>query len=248
MVTQSRAKPVPLLLTRPETQGARFADDLRARFGDQIRIVKTPLMAPRFFVPTLPDGPFAALIITSQTGVEAYSRLGDAMKLLPTQIFCVGERTAKAVRKAALQPVLIGANASSLIDQIKALQPVGRLLHLRGRDARGDIADGLNSAGIETFEAITYVQAEQPLAAEAAALLKAKFPVLVPLFSPRTAALFAAELRRITVISPLFIAAISDEVALEAGGSATQIEVAAKPDAASMLDALARLFADIRRA
>jgi uroporphyrinogen-III synthase len=248
MVTQSRAKPVPLLLTRPEAQGASFADDLRARFADQVRVVKTPLMAPRFFAPALPGGPYTALIITSQTGVEAYVRLGAATAGLPREVYCVGERTAAAARDAQLSPVLLAQDAADLIDQIKALRPTGKLLHLRGRDARGDVRHHLNSAGIDTDEAVVYAQAQQPLTPDAVSVLRDKDAVIVPLFSPRTAAIFAAEVRRIGGFSPLFVAAISGEVALELAVISPQVRVAMKPDAAAMLDALTLLLVDIGRA
>jgi uroporphyrinogen-III synthase len=248
MVTQSRAKPVPLLLTRPETQGASFADDLRARFGDQVRVVKTPLMAPRFFAPTLSDGPYAALIITSQTGVEAYLRLGGATQGLPRKVFCVGERTANSARDAQLMPVLVAQDAADLIGQINALRPTGKLLHLRGRDARGDVRNHLNSAGIDTEQAVVYAQEQQPLTPDAVSVLQEADAVLVPLFSPRTAAIFAAEVRRIGGISGLFVAAISGEVALELTAISPQVRVAVKPDAAAMLDALALLLVDTGRA
>jgi uroporphyrinogen-III synthase len=248
MVTQSRAKPVPLLLTRPEAQGASFADDLRARFGDQIRLVNTPLMVPRFFSPVLPDGPFAGLIITSQTGVEAYSQLGKAAQGLPRAVFCVGQRTASAAMKAQLLPELVAEDAADLIRQIKALRPTGKLLHLRGRDARGNVRDYLNSAGIDTAEAVIYAQEQQSLTPEAVAVLHEKNAVLAPLFSPRTAAIFAAEVQRIKGISPLFVAAISGEVALELAAISPQVRVAGKPDAALMLDVLALLLAEIGRA
>jgi uroporphyrinogen-III synthase len=248
MVTQSRAKPVPLLLTRPGAQGASFADDLRARFGDQLRVINTPLMAPRFFAPALPAGPFVALIITSQTGVEAYARLGKTTQGLPREVFCVGQRTASAAMDAQLSPVLVAQDAADLIGQIKALRPDGKLLHLRGRDARGDVRYHLNSAGIDTDEAVIYRQEQQPLTPQAGAVLHEASAVLAPLFSARTAAIFAAEVQRIGGISPLFVAAISGEVALELTAISPQVKVASTPDAASMLDAVALLLVDIGRA
>ena len=78
--------------------------------------------------------------------------------------------------------------------------------------------------------------------------LLSETPLLVPLFSPRTAALFAAELARIQAVSPLFIAAMSGEVALEVAELGAQIKVANRPDAAAMADSIAVLLAKVRRA
>ncbi len=239
---------MPLLLTRPEPQAADFARQLGVRFGAQVRIIKTPLLAPRFYAPDLPTGPFAGLILTSQTGVEAYQRLGQAAQGLPRDAYCVGSRTADAARVAQLRPVSIAQDAPSLTAQIRAQPPQGALLHLRGRETRGDITQQLTLAGIETFDAIIYAQETQNLTAEAQAVLQDRHPVLVPLFSPRTATIFTMELTRTAGVSPLLVAAMSDDVALELRAVASQVRVADRPDAGAMLDSLARLLADMQRA
>lgn len=248
MVTQSRVRPVSLLMTRPKAQGAEFARDLRARFGPELRITDTPLMAPRFFAPNLPEGPFAALILTSQTGVEGYVRLGNARSALPTDVFCVGTRTAKAARDAQLCPLSVADDAGGLINQIITLQPGGKLLHLRGRETRQDINRRLNLAGIDTVEAIIYAQQPRSLSKTAITILRSAEPVVVPLFSPRSAALFHAEMLRVGGTSPLFIAAMSDEVAGQASAIATQIRIAIRPDAAAMLDVVAGLLVALKHA
>ena len=247
MVTQSRALPIPLLLTRPEAQGADFAQLLTARFSDAVTIIKTPLLAPRFFAPALPPGPFAALILTSQTGVEGYMRLGQT-EVLPKDVFCVGKRTANAAKDAGLRPLAIAPDAAHLILQIKAARPKGALLHLRGRETRGNISNLLHSTGIDTVDVVIYAQDPLPLAHPAVAALLSQTPLLVPLFSPRTAALFATELGRIPAVSPLFIAAMSGEVALEVAALGAQVDVANRPDAAAMADSVAVLLAKVRRA
>lgn len=239
---------MPLLLTRPEPQAANFARDVGARFGAQVRIIMTPLLAPRFYAPVLPTGPFAGLVLTSQTAVEAYLRLGASTQGLPRDVFCVGSRTADAARAAQLRPVAIAPDAASLAALIKAQPPQGALLHLRGRETRGNIIQSLIFAGIETVDAVIYAQDPQDLTCEAQAVLQDLKPVLVPLFSPRTASIFVGELARIGGIAPLFVAAMSGDVILELGPVATQINEAVRPDAAAMLDCVARLLADMQRA
>lgn len=248
MPTQSRATTVPLLLTRPEPQAADFARALEARFGDLVQIIKTPLLAPRFFAPDLPTGPFVGLILTSQTGVEAYLRLGGVTAGLPRDVYCVGTRTADAARAAQLTPVEIAQDAASLITRFKASPPHGKLLHLRGRETRGKLLEHLNSAGIDTIDAVIYAQEQQHLSGVAEAVLRDKAPVLIPLFSPRTAQIFASELRRINGISPLFVAAMSADVALELGALATQIRIADSPDAAAVLGSVAMLLDEVQSA
>ena len=228
-------------------QGADFAERLKARFGDQLAIIKTPLLAPRFFAPALLAGPFSSLILTSQTGVEGYLRLGVANDL-PKEVFCVGERTASAARRAELIPVCVAEDAASLIAQIKLHRPRGRLLHLRGREARGNICELLESAGIDTVDAVIYAQERLTLTGTAATLLRGPAPVIVPLFSPRTAMIFVAEMARVKGISPLFVAAMSGEVALEARRFDAQVKIAQRPDAAAMVDVVSAFLTDLQNA
>ena len=244
MSTQSRVRTTPLLLTRPKEQGAGFAAAIAGQFGEKLRLIDSPLLAPRFFAPTFPSLPYSAIILTSKTGVEGYRRLGEVKSSLPKLVFCVGQSTADAARSQGLQPSIEAINAADLITQITHLRPDGPLLHLRGQDSRGDVAGNLNSAGIDTKSAIVYVQDPQPFTQEAVAVLQQSAPVIVPLFSPRTARIFTSELKRCCGISPLLIVALSKEVASEATSLAAQIKIAATPDADAVLDALSDLLSD----
>ena len=66
MVRQSQAS---FLLTRPLAQSQRFAHGL---IGD---VVISPLMAPEFLRPKIAQKPYAAMIFTSETGVQAAAGL-----------------------------------------------------------------------------------------------------------------------------------------------------------------------------
>lgn len=242
MARQSRLP--PFLLTRPAAQGDRFASALRARFGAEIEIIDSPLLAPEFLTPVLPARRFQALIFTSQTGVEAYRRIA-ADPALPEvlQAWCVGDRTAQAARDAGLEPLSAQGDAAALVQAITSARPPGPLLHLRGQEVRGDLASSLESAGIETYSAIVYTQAPQPLTAPAMAALQADVALLVPLFSPRTAALFAAATRQIDLRARLWLASLSPAVATAAGDLPCAGHViAARPDAAAMIASLAGLI------
>ncbi|MDP3961650.1 MAG: uroporphyrinogen-III synthase [Pseudorhodobacter sp.] len=242
MARQSRLP--PFLLTRPEAQGDRFASALRARFGVGIEIIDSPLLAPQFLTPVLPERRFQTLIFTSQTGVAAYRRIAaDPALSEARQAWCVGDRTAQAARDAGLTPLSAQGDAAALAQAITAAHPAGPLLHLRGQEVRADLASSLESAGIETYSTIVYAQAPQPLTARATALLQAGGDVLVPLFSPRTAALFAAATRRIDLHARLWLASLSPAVATAAAGLPIAGHViAARPDAAAMIASLAGLI------
>ncbi|MDP4034375.1 MAG: uroporphyrinogen-III synthase [Pseudorhodobacter sp.] len=243
MARQSRLP--SFLLTRPAAQGDRFAAALRRRFGSAITIINTPLMAAQFLTPTLPDIRFQALIFTSETGVLAFQQVSAEIGLAAgAQAWCVGDRTASAARAAGLTPLSAKGDAEALLRAIVAARPSGALLHLHGKEVRGNLADRLVSAGIETYSSVIYAQQPQPLTPQACAALQARDAILLPLFSPRTAALFCAEAQKIQLHAPLWAAALSPAVAaaikdLPVAG----LIIAAHPDAEAMLGALADLIA-----
>jgi uroporphyrinogen-III synthase len=231
MASQSRAHRI--LLTRPADQGRRFADDLRGRFGAAVEIAASPLLAPRFLVPVLPAGRFDAVVFTSETAVRAAAALTD----LPRRAFAVGDRTARAARTAGFDAISASGDASALLDLLLAQRP-GRMLHLHGQETRGDIVEILRKAGVQAEGAVVYLQDPQPLTALAQVWLNGDHPVIAPLFSPRTAALFSAT----RATAPLWLVALSPAVDLAATLPAVRRVTAARPDAQAMLDAVAALL------
>ncbi len=241
MARQSRPAVLPpFLLTRPVAQGDRFADAVRARFGPQARVVLSPLLVPQFLTPDLPDQ-VAGVIFTSETGVAALCLLRPADGL---PAWCVGDRTAQAARQAGYHARSAAGDAAALVAAILTAAPGGPLLHARGADSRGAVAERLTSAGIPTGEALVYAQRPAPLTAGARHLLAGAGPVLLPLFSPRTAQLLVAALADIPAPAPLWIAALSPAVADAAAplGPARQV-IARRPDAPALLDAAEGLIA-----
>jgi uroporphyrinogen-III synthase len=230
----------PILLTRPAAAGDAFADALRARFGAETRIILSPLLAFRILDGPLPEGPFAALIFTSAAGV-----LASHDRMAVGRAWCVGDRTAAAAREAGYTVQVAGGDAAALCQAIIAAREEGPLLHLHGRDVRGDVAARLTGAGIPTQAQAVYAQDPQPLTPEAAGLLSGAGPVLAPVLSPRTARLLVAERDRLALTAPLWFAALSSAVAeglvLQAGD---RIAISTRPETASLSDALAGLVGD----
>jgi uroporphyrinogen-III synthase len=186
----------------------------------------TPVLLPG----AVPTDPVTALIFTSETGVQAYA--AQSARIAPLA-YCVGARTARAARALGLRVVSADGDAEALIALVKAQAPAGPLLHLRGRDARGDVAPRLTAAGLPTTAAIVYDQ--QPCAPTPAALrlLRGRAPVIVPLFSPRSARLFAAS---VEPLAPLRIVTMSRAVADAVDPSRAQhLAIAAQPTSAAMV-------------
>jgi uroporphyrinogen-III synthase len=202
--------------------------------------VISPLMAPVLLAPSLPEGPFAAVIFTSATGVAAAKGLD-----LPRRAWCVGGQTAAQARAAGFDAVSADGDAGALVAAVLANPPPGRLLHLRGEETRGDVAERLTAAGLETVSVVVYRQEPQALTEEAQELLVRPGTVILPLFSPRTAALFRAAAPS-GLTARLMLVAMSAAVADAAKGIPQEaLELARQPDAEGMLEAVGRLL-DLR--
>lgn len=234
MSASAKTRPT-LLLTRPEPAARRFCAQFRARFGEDWPVVISPLMQIVARHPVLPEA--EAVIFTSQNAVAPFVALSPAAGRVA---FCVGQKTAQVARAAGFSVIEGPGDAQALVPLIRAHHHGAALLHARGQEVAVALADLLNSAGIETKEAVLYAQEPRPLSAEARALLQQPAPVLLPLFSPRSAEMMAQA--ALGVKAPLWVAAISPAVVRAMGDlPAAQVDVAHNPDAEAVLEALARL-------
>lgn len=238
------ARPGPrMLLTRPRFQSERFAADCARRFGTGVDILISPILDIAV-TGALPDlAGFDGLIFTSENGVRSFAKI-SLNRGLPA--FCVGERTAAAARAAGLTATVLGPNADGLVSALSEREGFGRLLHIRGRHARGEVAERMTAMGRPCDEALIYEQIPQELSLNAAKALNEDDPLILPLFSPRSAALVgrAAQGAR----APLAVAALSPAVMDAWQGPAPVVrDCAAEPHADSLLEAIERVIAALRR-
>jgi uroporphyrinogen-III synthase len=239
MAIQSRVPTV--LLTRPAPQSQRFAQELLAKVGP-VEIVQSPLMQVERLAPTVPNRPYTALILTSETGAEAAGQLLQAGCQLPMDAFCVGGRTAMAARMAGFRALSADGDVVALAAVIQAHDAKGPLLHLHGEHRAGHLAETLTKGGIETDSIAVYSQNAKPLTAEGQRLLQANAPCLVPIFSPRSASLLA-QVMPTERTAPLWIVAISEAAATAALPlRPDRLVIADHPDGENMLQAVAALL------
>lgn len=223
-----------VLITRPDPDATALAEEIRLRWpalrvlvSPQQEIVFTPL-------PTPERG--EELIFTSRNGVRAWIRSGLTG---PTRAYCVGDATAEAAQAAGFSAISAGGTAEDLGKLIREEAPTARLVHLRGAVHRGDLAERLSAEGLAVRAVTAYRQQEKPLSAEALGVMNGGDPVLVPLYSPRSARLFATAWNG---SAPLMIAAISPVIAgIVAPLRPRVLELAAQPNGGTMLVALAGL-------
>ena len=222
-----------LLLTRPRLDSERFLDAVTNDYGP-IKSVISPVMEIIPLNVSLPA--FDDVILTSANGARQARRLGVAPG---TRAWCVGDRTAQVAKQAGLEPISAGKDADALVDLI-ASQSTGRLCHLRGTHARGDIAQRLTQLGKHCAEAICYDQRACPPDPDALSAVSGTEPVVLPLFSPRSAVLIPA-----IVNAPVHAIAMSHAVAAElADLGVDTVVVADRPNFDSMVAATCRrLFA-----
>ena len=225
-----------ILITRPLPAADRFADQVRARLGCGVSIVISPLMRIETMQGAGPDLRGAsALILTSAHSVPAAARIGTG----DLNCYCVGEATAHAARQAGLSPIDGGGNATALIARIQADAPNRPLLYLRGEHVAADLAGQLGQAGFDVRESIVYRQRPEPLSKQAQTLLAGTDPVIVPLFSPRSARMF---FDKINAAAPLYVAAISENAAQNVPDTVVEkILLAKTPTADAMLDTIEAL-------
>ncbi|WP_108483755.1 uroporphyrinogen-III synthase [Oceaniglobus ichthyenteri] len=223
-----------LLLTRPQAQSLGFAETCRAA-GWTGPIVTSPILeiVPRP-MPNRP-APGTTLIFTSVNGVEQATAQHD---LAGFHAFAVGDTTAKAAQEAGMTCVSANGDFRDLL-ALLARHDTGPLLHLRGTHSAGDLTSALAEMGREAVEWVVYDQVAQPLNGAARRLLAAPGPVVLPLFSPRSARLLSAAVGE--TAAPLSLIAISQAAADAWRGNGTMC-VVADPTGKAMLAAIVAQF------
>lgn len=229
-----------LLLTRPRPESQRFLRMLQQTMP-HLRAVISPLI-DIVLQPPPPDVADTAggLIFTSLNGVRGFVK-GCARRDLP--VWCVGARTASRARAAGFTQIhTASGDARALLDLLtgtpSARSPrAAPLLHLRGAHVAAPIAARLVDLGLPARDHVVYDQQPVPLDSAAAALMAGADPVVAPIFSPRTARLFVAELEALSGPSAeLHVVAISDAAAAPLTGlEAVHLSVADQPNAEAVM-------------
>ena len=226
-----------ILITRPAPSGAAFAKQLKKVIGPAAKIVLSPVFEIEA-CGALPDlSQVRQLVFSSRHGVEAFARL-SARRDIPA--YAVGEATAQAGRDIGLSVTACGGDARQMRKRILADALPGPFLHIRGEYTTGHLARDLTFAGLETHEAVLYSQRAVGLTDQAKECLQQKTPVILPLFSPRSARLAVS---KVLVKAPLFVAAMSENVAQEIPPEIVrEVVVAREPTTIEMLHTVQGLF------
>jgi len=229
--------PPTILITRPAAQGQAFAKALESAYGGALPVLLAPLMEIVPVVPVMPIGAVDHLIFTSANAVSQSAALG-----LPktATAWCVGDKTGDAARAAGYTTKVAGGDGDALVDLLIREHPEGRLVHLHGAHVAGALVAELRDAGLWCEGVVVYDQPILPPSEQLLGALRGSAPLVVPLFSPRSARLLAETGE---ICAPLTLISISAAAAEAANSIPNQrMIVADSLGRAALIDATLAAF------
>ena len=233
-----------LLVTRPEPDGSRQAEKLRA-MGHE------PVLAPLLTIEILPGVALdlkgaQALIVTSRNVLRAIAARPELIETRNLPLYAVGDATADVAAELGFRQIVVGAGTGEQLADLIAreLDPAKRVLvHLAGGMLAFDMKSVLEAKGFTIRQPVLYqaVPAEA-LSPEALALLRDGRLDGAILMSPRTAAIFAglvAAEGAVTQASQLRCYCLSQAVADALAPLGAKVLVAAHPREEELLALIA---------
>jgi uroporphyrinogen-III synthase len=237
---------VRLLVTRPEPDGERTAQALRARGH---AVVLAPLLRTEPVAFALPDRAFSAVVLTSANAARAVAAHRSLAQLIALPALAVGRRTAEAARALGFRDVRSAdGDKGDLVDLLRAdllrtdllrieSSDRARLLYLAGEDRAGDLA----AAGLPVHTAVVYraLKADHFPPPVATALAQAELDGVLH-FSARSAEAYLDCAARGGIgnqaLAPVHYC-LSRQVAapLSAAGAAA-VRITARPEEAALLE------------
>jgi uroporphyrinogen-III synthase len=233
-----------ILVTRPEPDGERTAQKLRARGCD---VLLGPVLRIKLLDKAeLGEGPWDAVAMTSANAAHALERHSRRLEMTRLPALTVGRRTAEAARAVGFSDIASAdGNEQALAHLIGArLMRGNKILYLAGEDRAGDLAMTVAPHGVRVETVVVYrAVAADRLPEEAAAALRAGEVNGVMHFSRRSAVIYLDCTRAAGVLDRAlkpFHYCLSNAVAepLIAAG-AKQIAIAKSPEENALLDLVA---------
>lgn len=224
-----------VLLTRPRAGSDAFARQM-LEAGLNARVYMSPVLDIVGRKPALNPRDYDVIIVTSQNALLSY----DA-DLSGRLCFAVGIKTAELAKARGMRVISANGDADALVSLVKRQAPKQTMIHLRGTQTRGDVCQRLKSAGFAVDEAVCYDQVAIPLSDEAKSLVVREKPTILPLFSPRSAALVRDELPKTANIRVICMS-VSVAEAFSYGGLKVS-KIAEAPHASAMITALREVMA-----
>lgn len=191
-------------------------------------IVTSPIMQIRALDVDIQD--FDIALITSS---QALRSLPGTFQANGRLALCVGDVTTQAANSIGFAAVCAGSTVDGLVDHVLAHLRQGRYLHLRGQHTTGDLVPRLDRHGVQVQGTIVYDQPMVALSESAQQMLQRGTPVVLPLFSPRSAELLIEQMTISPVHRAICISKNTVQICQDAGFSV--IRVAQTPTAQDMV-------------
>ena len=230
-----------IMLNRPKEAASEFRGLIQEALPEA-RVIISPLIKIKFLSKLIDFTRFDTLIFTSVNGVHAIENQRVPRGKL---CFAVGEKTAQAAEKIGFEALYSNGNYEDLVSMILSHPRSGKFLHVRGKYTRGDISRALSESGRPCEQLIAYHQKSVALTNQAKVSLKRDKPLILPIFSPRTARLL---MKKILPNSHFHIIAMSNNIAkiCKENGYAN-ITTSKKPSAKSMLEEVIKIYKLVSR-
>lgn len=227
-----------ILLTRPTRQSNEYAEVLRRELPGNVRIIISPLIEISPVTQTLELQDVRSLIFTSVNGVEAFVRESHRRDFT---CFCVGDRTAECAKSLGFAAISANGTVENLAAMIGAQPDNGPYLHAHGRHVAQETKGLFQPLGAAYRNVVLYDQHRVPLTSTAMRLILKGNPLIVPLFSPRSAVFFARQVSDMPLARVIAVCISQNVANALAGLGFGQVIVAAQPRA----DAVTREIAVI---
>lgn len=219
-----------ILLSRPQAQANRFADQLVAANVAREQIAISPALTIQGVgKPSLHPG---VGLVTSQ---NATTYLPEGL----SQAYCVGPATADALRLVGVSVLAQFETVGDLQAHLLTTRPSDPLHHYRGEHVTSQLSQTLQGAGLISGETVVYRQIAQDLTPEALTLLQGGSRVDLPLFSRRTAQVVCRQHNNWKVHRAFSISQPVAEICEQAGFE--EIHVASEPNAAALVKLILRI-------
>ena len=237
MQTMPSARPT-VIITRPESDAAQFAEQARVTLGAAVEIVCAPLVEIE---------PLSQVIeFTHDEQVIFTSR--NAVRLAPDGVgrtaFCVGQRTAELAFDAGYRAVSADGDASDLITLLKA-QSSGPLVHVRGEQTTLSFSSALAALGLVVRDIVAYRQVAKVLPEDVVSKILREQSTIVTAFSANAAEVLSKHVAGNEAASTLV--AISSTAAAPLAGYFAKTVVASTMDAAGLLAAVQVICDDLSK-
>lgn len=203
-------------------------------------VVRSPVLKIVGTGESVPDGPFDAVLATSEKGLE-FAPEASAIRALPLHV--VGGKTARYAAEVHWPTEIVAENAANLLQRIAVRYAVPtHFLYLAGRNRQPTLERGLSDAGhklsvVEIYEA----QPETKLWKDARALIGESKIDYALHYSRRSASIFlnlARAAKLANKLGGIKHLALSDDVAAPLRLAELDVHASPRPDENSMLSLL----------